>query len=65
MAMRRSRRIHFRHAGAGSFSACKDFVFQAVEDDQLKEEFVLLVMLDDVDLYDMLDELWLDKPGTV
>ncbi|MBI2839361.1 MAG: hypothetical protein HYX75_13680 [Acidobacteria bacterium] len=55
----------FQRAGVDSFTSAKGRVVRAVSDRQYADAFAILDLLGEVDLYDLLDELWLDEPGVV
>ena len=55
----------FTPKGPDSFQNLKATISKFVNDDILEETFVILVSLNEVDLYDVLDELWLDEPVVI
>jgi hypothetical protein len=55
----------FQRTGSETFKSVKARVSQAVSDRQYVDAYGILDLLGEVDLYDVLDELWLDEPGVV
>jgi hypothetical protein len=55
----------FQESGKQTLASLKATVSEAVADLRWEDAFAALDLIGDVDLYDLVDEIWLDDPGVI
>ena len=57
--------LGFTDSGQATLAAARQQVMEAVSDRRAADAFVLLDALCDIDLYDLIEDIWAESPGTI